>query len=299
MKIEATLLLVILTSCAFAQERPPIIDFHIHSYNEEASYGIKDPNGISGPKTQKAHFEETYERFRKFNIVKAVVSGPLESVDRWKSWDKDDRIIRGLWMKNPGDDGIDGERFKELVKAGKVEVFGEIGAHYSGTLLSDPEWQPYLEICEQYEIPVAVHTGGGAPGGTYSWAPNARLAKGDPYLFEDVLIKFPKLRICIMHAGEEWHEHTIRMMDYYPQVYVDLGVLLWLKPLTQRYAEEFLRKTKQAGFLDRVMFGSDQMFWPHGIDMSIVYLNTLEFLTEEDKRDILYNNAARFLKLNE
>lgn len=299
MTLRTVIISAVLAGNAIAQERPPIIDVHIHSYGEDADYGIEDPNGNKGPHNQRAHFDQTYERFRRFNIVKAVVSGPLKSVDQWKAWDHENRIIRGLWMTKPGDDGIDSERFETLVKNGKIEVFGEIGAHYSGSLLSDPEWQPYLAICEKYDIPVAVHTGGGAPGGTYTWAPDARLAKGDPYLFEGALIRHPGLRISIMHAAEEWHEHTLRMMDYYPQVYADLGVLLWLKPLTQRYAEEFLRKAKQAGFLDRVMFGSDQMFWPHAIDKSLEFLDSLEFLTAEEKRNILYNNAARFLKLEE
>ena len=89
------------------------------------------------------------------------------------------------------------------------------------------------------------------------------------------------------------------MMTYYPQLYVDLGVMLWVEPLTQRYSIDFLKNAKQAGVLDRVMFGSDQMSWPHAIDISIEFLNSLDFLTENDKRDIFYNNAARFLRLSE
>jgi uncharacterized protein len=33
--------------------------------------------------------------------------------------------------------------------------------------------------------------------------------------------------------------------------------------------------------------------------MSIEYLNSLDFLTEQEKRDILYNNAVKFLRLEE
>jgi predicted TIM-barrel fold metal-dependent hydrolase len=65
------------------------------------------------------------------------------------------------------------------------------------------------------------------------------------------------------------------------------------------YGKEFLIRAKQAGCLNRVMFGSDQMMWAHGIEMSIEYLNSLDFLTGKDKRDILYNNAAKFLKLDD
>ena len=200
-------------------------------------------------------------------------------------------------MNSPTDHGMTPASFRELLKGAKIDVFGEIGAYYSGTTLSDPEWAPYLELCEQYDIPVAVHTGGGAAGGTSRSSPRARLTLGDPYLIEDVLVRYPTLRVYLMHAGEEWHEHTLRLMAYYPQLYTDVAVLLWVEPRTQRYAREFLENAKQAGLLDRVMYGSDQMVWPEAIDISITYLNSLDFLTDEDRTNIYYNNAARFLRL--
>lgn len=102
-----------------------------------------------------------------------------------------------------------------------------------------------------------------------------------------------------MHAGgEDWPEHTVRLMAYYPQLYTDVAVMLWVEPNTQRYIKEFLKNVKQAGFLNRVMFGSDQMKWPDAIERSIRFLNSLSFLTKKEKEDILYNNAAKFLKLN-
>jgi len=49
--------------------------------------------------------------------------------------------------------------------------------------------------------------------------------------------------------------------------------------------------------LDSVKF--DQMVWPYAIEKSINFLNSLDFLTEQDKEDIFYNNAVRFLKLKD
>ncbi|MEP7323428.1 MAG: amidohydrolase family protein, partial [Saprospiraceae bacterium] len=236
--------------------------------------------------------------FKKWNIVKAMVSGNPESVEQWVAKDSSHRIIRGILIFAPTDYGMDSVKFEQMVKDKKIEVFGEIGAYYSGTTLSDAVWQPYLRICERYDIPVAIHTGGGDPGGTYSWSPKARLALGDPYLIEDVLVRYPKLRIYLMHAGgEDWPERTIRLMAYYPQLYVDLAVMLWVEPNTQRTIKDFLRNVKEAGYLDRVMFGSDQMTWPYAIEKSIRFLNSLTFLTKQDKENIFYNNAARFLRL--
>ena len=103
----------------------------------------------------------------------------------------------------------------------------------------------------------------------------------------------------MLHAGgEDWPERAIRLMDYYPNLYTDVAVMLWVNDNTKRYIKEFLKDVKQAGYLDRVMFGSDQMHWPDAIDRSIDYLNSMEFLTENDKQDILYNNAHEFLKLD-
>ena len=47
------------------------------------------------------------------------------------------------------------------------------------------------------------------------------------------------------------------------------------------------------------MFGSDQMRWPQKIGEAIEAIREAPFLSEEQKRDILHDNAARFLRLEE
>ncbi len=200
-------------------------------------------------------------------------------------------------MYSADDYGMDSVKFEQMVKEKKIEIFGEIAPYYAGKTLNDSSWQPYLRICEKYDIPVAIHSAGGDPGGTYSWSPKARLSISDPFLIEDVLVNYPKLRIYLMHSGESYYENALRLMAYYPQLYSDLGVLLWVEPMDQRYARLFLKAAKDSGYLHKVMFGSDQMTWPYAIEKSIKFLNSLTFLTKQDKEDILYNNAAKFLKL--
>ena len=285
-----------------AQPKPKVIDMHIHSYSKN-DFGESEPAadhyGNKGSANDQIHRKATFAAFKKWNIVKAVVSGNPESVETWAASDKNQIVIKGILMFSPYDYGMDTVRFEQMIKEKKLEVFGEIAPYYSGGTLSDSGWQPYLRICERYDIPVAVHTGGGDPMGTYSWSPKARLPLGDPYLIEDVLIKYPKLRIYMMHAGgEDWPEHGIRLMAYYPQLYTDVAVMLWVEPNTQRFIKDFLKNAKHAGYLNRVMFGSDQMIWPGAIEKSILFLNSIDFLTKQDKEDILYNNAAKFLRLN-
>ena len=301
MNIRLILLAVILNSCTNEQYKGKIIDMHIHSYTQ-SDFGEREPAadhyGNKGSANAEEHRMETFDAFKNWNITKAVVSGNPESVENWVAKDSSQHIIRGILMFAHNDYGMDSVKFEQMIIEKKIEIFGEVAPYYSGTTLSDSVWQPYLRICEKYDIPVAVHTGGGEPRGTYSWSPKARLKLGDPYLIEDVLVKYPKLRIYMMHAGgEDWPEHGIRLMAYYPQLYTDIAVMLWVEPNTQRYIREFLQNAKEAGYLDRIMFGSDQMLWPYSIQKSIDFLNSLDFLTKQEKENIFYNNAANFLKI--
>ena len=47
------------------------------------------------------------------------------------------------------------------------------------------------------------------------------------------------------------------------------------------------------------MFGSDQMVWPEAISMAIEGIESADFLSEKQKRNIFFNNAIRFLRLDE
>ena len=59
-----------------------------------------------------------------------------------------------------------------------------------------------------------------------------------------------------------------------------------------------MKRLIEAGLGKRLMFGSDQMRWPEMIGKAIEAIEEADFLTEEQKRDILYNNAVRFLQMD-
>ena len=270
----------------------PIIDMHLHDYTEQTYYIAPDPDGTLSPKDLATYRREVMKVLKKYNVKKAVVStigGPNEL-------DDEGILIPGYYTSSPPKDTI---AFKKLIESGELKVFGEIGALYKGFSLSDPKFDPFLKICERYDIPVAVHTGGGPPNITYRCCPDFRIKFGDPYTIEDVLAKYPKLRIYMMHAGEVFYENALRLMLQYSQLYTDLGAILWAHEQPKDYARQFLIKAKKYGLIDRVMFGSDQMVWPQGIGKSIKQLDSYEFLTEEDKRKIFYSNAVKFLNLED
>lgn len=268
-----------------------IIDMHMHSYTEKDFWVGTARNGLESSKTAQETLEQTIQKMNQHTIEYAVVCGSIESLERYTKADK--RFIPGY--QDSEDELIPIKQFEEYIKSGKIKVFGEVMAVYKGKTLADSVYQPYLAVCEKYGVPVGYHSGGSFPNAQQLGWPNYRISLGDPFLIEDVLVKYPKLKLYLMHAGENFYENTLRMMDGYPNLHADLGVEMWLHPMTKDFAIQFLKSAKEYGFLDRVMFGSDQMVWPDAITNSIDFLNDLDFLTKEEKEKIFYKNAKKFL----
>jgi predicted TIM-barrel fold metal-dependent hydrolase len=59
----------------------------------------------------------------------------------------------------------------------------------------------------------------------------------------------------------------------------------------------YVRGLVDAGLAKRLMFGSDQMEWPETIGLAVDAIESADFLSAEQKRDIFHNNAVRFLRL--
>ncbi len=85
-------------------------------------------------------------------------------------------------------------------------------------------------------------------------------------------------------------------MHIYPQVYADVAVIDWIIPRKEFHA--YLQALVRAGLGKRLMFGSDEMVWPEAIGLAIEGVESAPFLTRDQKRDIFFNNAARFLRLD-
>jgi len=99
-----------------------------------------------------------------------------------------------------------------------------------------------------------------------------------------------------MHAGWPYLDEIVGLLYAHPQVYIDIAVINWVLP--RKEFHQYLRRIVEAGYGDRIMYGSDEMQWPQSIQVSVENILSADFLTRKEKEDILYNNAARFLKLS-
>lgn len=279
----------------FQNYRGPIIDMHIHAYSEgHPLFGMTCPPTLRG-KTYKAvkssgeQKEKTLEKFRKYNIIKAMVTNG----DLWD--DKNEgSILIGRADKNL-------EVLRNLYQKNRLQVIAEMAPFYAGMQANDTSMMPYFELAQSLAIPVGFHIFPGGPNNGIHLLPEMlgrmRAKNANPLQLEDVLVKFKKIKLYIMHGGWPYTEEVKALMYMHPNVYVDISVLNWLLP--QQEFENYLKALIDAGFENRILFGTDQMVWPDTIDDAVESVNSASFLTLKQKEDIFYNNAATFLGLTD
>ena len=299
-------LVAILVSCtlAGAQDRPPrrIIDVHLHAEpSDDPRFGTKWTSPLTGRLMTAAPDEPTQmsaslEAMQRLNIVKAVVSAAQpEALRRWKDR-APDRVILGYGFDDL--DTVDLAFLRREHAAGRLQVIGEIAPQYAGVAPDDPRLERIYALAEELDVPLALHLHPGPPGAPYPpfGMSKMRARNGRPLLLEEPLVRHPKLRLYVMHAGWPFLDEMKALLYAHPQVYLDLGVIDWSQPAAEFH--RYLRGLVEAGYGKRIMFGSDQMVWPQVIDWAVAAVESADYLTAEQKDDIFYNNAARFLRLD-
>jgi uncharacterized protein len=322
-----TLLLLAAASFVVAQngesKGPPVIDIHVHAMDSQPNVGSMCPFPAQFTASDEklknehqlgwAHQECTpalepsanLDEYRKALIaewerlnVTAVVMGDPKEVRKWMDL-APGRVIPGTAFDSTGPDAnfVPVEELRKSFTQGGFKVMGEVGLQYQGISPSDPRVDQYFALAEQLDIPVGIHMGTGGGARANIALPKFRGSMGDPLLLEDVLARHPKLRLWIMHAGYPMIDNLLTMLQANSHVYVDVAGLIWSYPLKE--VNTYIQRIVDAGFEDRLMFGTDQMYWPKLMAVSISVIQNADYLTPAQKRDILYNNAARFLRLDQ
>jgi uncharacterized protein len=177
--------------------------------------------------------------------------------------------------------------------AGRLVALGELYNVYYGISPADERLAPYFALAEELDIPVGVHTGRGPPPARRppGCCPRFNDDYGNPALLEPVLRRHPRLRVWLMHAGGPFLYEAIALMQAHPNVYADMSILNSMAP--PAVEANTLRAFLDAGLGDRIMLGTDNQ----PIDRILERMNAFDFLSEAQRQAILYDNAARFLRL--
>lgn len=131
----------------------------------------------------------------------------------------------------------------------------------------------------EFKMPVMVHTG-------TSIFPGARNVFADPIYCDDLGIDFPDLTVILAHGGRPlWMETAVFLVRRFKNFYMDISSIP-----PQNLLRYF---PKLESLAEKVLFGSD---WPApgvpGMRANADKVAQLP-LSEEAKRKILYENAAR------
>jgi uncharacterized protein len=323
--IGVPVLLFGLLAAPTAQRQPlPVIDMHLHAMSADAqgppplalcpgnpefpvwdqrqsweeTFGARLMNPpcdapVWSPKTDDELRAQTIAVLNRRNVI-ALAGGAAQTVAAWRAA-APNRIMPAVSLQ-VGRDAISVATLRELHGKGQVAAIAEVTNQYAGIAADDPSFEPYLALAEELDIPVGIHIGTGPPGAPYLGAPKYRARLHSPLQLEEPLLKHQKLRIFVMHAGWPMLDDMLAVMWAHPQVHVEVGVLIFALPRAEFY--RYLQRLVESGFGARVMFGSDQMVWPGVIEYGIRLIEDAPFLTPQQKQAILYDNAARFLRLS-
>jgi predicted TIM-barrel fold metal-dependent hydrolase len=150
--------------------------------------------------------------------------------------------------------GVSIDSLRKWFKNGRYKVMGEFEPQYSGIAPSDQSLDPYYALAEELDVPLGIHVGSGPSGAPYiKGLEKYRMSLSNPLLLEDALVKHPKMRIYIMHAGWPYLDEMVGLLYAHPQVYVDIAVINWVLP--RKEFHQYLRRIVEAGFGDRIMYG--------------------------------------------
>lgn len=322
---RVTGLLLLLPAASAGQRPPPVIDVHLHAMAANSqgppplglclptsSFGsvasgrtlpaemlaaYREPpcaDPLWSPETDQQLMEATVAIMERRNVI-GVTSG-----NRRAAWQAvaGDRIIPGTQLFFDGaPNGATVEFMRQRFAEGSVRVFAEWTTQYRGVAPNDAALDPYFALAEEMDVPVGIHMGPGPPGAAYVGRPDYRASLTSPLLLEDVLVRHPGLRLYVMHAGYPMLDDLLALLWAYPQVYVGLGMISFALPPAEFH--RYLRTIVEAGYGERVMFGSDQMVWPGALEFAIDNVESADYLSDTQKRAILYDNAARFLRLTD
>jgi predicted TIM-barrel fold metal-dependent hydrolase len=231
-----------------------------------------------------------------YGVERAVVSGDLTGV-RALAAIAPQQVLAGVsygpGLSLPTTDALRGD-----FASGQVAVFGEIDAAWLGESLSGSYLAPYWELAEAAQIPVAVFTGLAPAGTSLRACCSAYRATAERlHDVEEVLVRHPKLRVDLMQAGWPYREQTVALMYSYPNVYADLGNVVANPAIPRAEFLDYLHALVRAGFGRRLMFGSglSAQEWAAKVGPMVEAIQAAPFLTDEERADIFYRNAERFL----
>lgn len=280
----------------------PVIDVHLHVFAGEENNAEYNPDRLGrSPELDSLRVEWLQNELDRYQVVLALAGGNVKYSKAYARADERiwaglsfpcSRLVRGEWPCEK--EFLTYEELREIYAQPGMKSMGESLYNYYGIPPTDPRLEPYWRLAAELDLPVGVHSDSGPNRVNPKERPNYRPDFANPMLLRPILERYPGLRICLMHFGHDYIEEAIALMKDFPQVYCDISAISVYLP--REVWEPGLRRLFDEGLGHRLMFGSD---YSGTIGEHLRAIFDIGWLDEAQKRDILYFNAARYLRLTE
>ena len=211
-------------------------------------------------------------------LVHSVATTPkqVKSINEFISYEvkSHNGLFTGFGTLHPDSDDIEGD-FNYLCDLGLKGV--KLHPDFQLFALNEKKAFDLGEVIAAGDVPLLIHCG------------DFRYNYSNPEQLIPFLDKFPDLTVIGAHfAGWSMWEDATRQLAGRQNLYVDLSSSLYA--LSAETANELIH----AYGTDKVLWGTDYPMWDSVSEME--YFNRID-LTDEERSMILYENAARLLKL--
>lgn len=261
-----------------------ILDAHCHIYPDKIAekaaeatghfYGI--PMELDG-KVSTLISEGEKAGITHF-LVQSVATTPkqVSSINRFiaESVENSGGKMTGFGTMHPeSDDPV--RDFEELVSLGLRGV--KLHPDIQGFKIDDYRMLKIYELCEKHGLPVLMHCG------------DKRYDNSNPNRIVPIMDIYTELVMIGAHFGgySVWDDAVSKLCGY-KNFHIDTSSSLF--ELTSERAKEYI----DAYGVDRVMFGTDYPMWSPKEELE--RFMRIE-LTDDERQKILYDNAAKLLKL--
>ncbi len=270
-----------------------IIDLHTHIFPDKMAHAAVAELESHLPKGQKAFSDGTLagllasqkEAGITTSVLLPVVTAPkqFDSINRFAENAAQTEGILAFGGIHP-----DNDRIEERLQSLKDRGFKGIKLHpdYQHCYINDPRNIRIIRTCVELDMMVAIHAGVdiGYPDPVH--CPPALSVKMLDQVYEG---KEPeKAHIILAHLGGHAMYKDVEELLAGRNIYLDTAYSMDQLPV-----EDLIRLIRIHG-TDRVLFGTDSP-WTNQ-KQQVEYLRSLP-LSEEEKEQILWKNAAKFLQI--
>ena len=266
-----------------------IIDAHIHFVPGEDYF-----DGIAVAAGHLNTEEHLREQFRLHDICHAVVMGNHDLEPGHRGYPDFVSYCVGLdggmlAQTGPEDAAVQVEEHLRRKNCVGIKLY----PGYCQTFVSDPVYEPFYQLAEQYEKPVAIHTGATSSA-------RALLKYSHPLTLDEVAVRHPRVQLVMCHFGNPWLCDAAAVLEKNRNISADLSGLLegrvdvdGMFAQDQGYLDLLRAWLHYTDLSDRLMYGTD---WPLvNVEEYIDFISRL--LLDREMEPVFFGNANRIYRL--